>query len=686
MTSYFWRGTTCRLSHYFLFMFIRKISLALLLVFAFLGGSVSTVPTAARAEDGVVPCVAVAPTEPVVAESVVVPVSESVVTPPVSPSVSESVVVDLVINEIFPNPVGDDTLGEFIEVKNISATSGVLTGWSIETSSGKRFALPSVSVVGGSVHMFPHSVSLITLTNSGGTLLLKNPSGEVVQTLVYPTVKEGSVFARHDDGSFDVSSSPTPGTANVFSLPVSPVSEPVVVAPVVEEPPVPVSEPVVVPLGSEEPVAPVTQSALAPVITEFLPDPEGTDDAEWVELYNPATVALQLSGWKLDDIEGGSSPHVFGSDAIIPAGGYLVVLRSESGLSLNNDGDSVRIIDPLGVIRDTVSYSKAVTGKSYTLRSGAWSWEIPSPGVGASAVEVVTAALVDSETSDANDSSDAGVDGSETTEVSIADLTKLSDGTHVEISGVVTLAPGVLSKTIGIVQDRDDSNAVTVRFSSEALKVVKRGTIVRLTGVVGRTTSGVRVSMAKSDTLRIAGLVTTFPYADTADVPAGMPAMVSVVGGVTAVRKTSLSLEDANGEVWRIVMSDKRIALPVLAKGAEVEVRGVSYVQDEKMTLYVANAEDIQPVIAAVGTAEDAQKDAVVAGVVEASSGLDGGAPWLWMGVPLIGGVLFTKGFHLYRQRRRDEAFTMIAPAQLPLFSMPAIDNTTKASYDVRTT
>lgn len=658
MTGFCSRGTTCRLSHDFFVMFIRRISLALLLVFSFLGGSMSSVPTAARAEEGVVPCVAV------VSE----PFADEVVPPP---QVSPAVATDLILNELFPNPVGDDTLGEFIEIRVLDAGEVSLAGWSIESGSGKQFALPNIVLSGSGMHVFPHSVTLITLTNSGGTLLLKNPSGAVHQTLVYPTVKEGSVFARRADGIYEVSSSPTPGAENVFSLPVVPATnEPVVVTPIIEEPVVlPAPEPVTTP-ATPEALAP--QSDIAPEITEVLPDPEGTDDAEWVELYNPGAVELRLSGWRIDDRDGGSAPHVFAADAVIPAGGYLVVLRSESGLSLNNDGDSVRVIDPLGVVRETVSYDGVVTGKSYALRDGDWSWETPTPGVGPSA---------------ATDSEEDVVNGGDAaTEVSIAELSDLPDGTRVEISGVVSLAPGVLSKTIGVVQDRDEPSAVTVRFSSEALKLVKRGMIVRLSGVVGRASSGVRVSMSKNDDFQIAGLATTFSYADSVEVSADVPATVSVAGTVTAVRKTSLSLEDVDGDVWRIVMNEKNMALPMVSKGANVEVRGVAHRQDEKMTLYLADVEDFRVV---VSDTADSPGDVggAAAGIISSGGSLPGNRlPWLWMGAPLVGGILLTKGFQTYRQRQKSESFTMIAPAQLPLFSAQAIDNTPKASYDVRTT
>ena len=100
-------------------------------------------------------------------------------------------------------------------------------------------------------------------------------------------------------------------------------------------------------------------------ISEFLPNPEGSDvDLEFIELFNPNNFAVDLSGWMLDDAEGGSAPDVFSDGTFIDAFQYLLLPRTETEIALNNNGDEVRLIDALGNIVDLAVYEKSAEGVS----------------------------------------------------------------------------------------------------------------------------------------------------------------------------------------------------------------------------------------------------------------------------------------------------------------------------------
>lgn len=102
------------------------------------------------------------------------------------------------------------------------------------------------------------------------------------------------------------------------------------------------------------------------VLSEILPNPEGSDtDTEWIEIYNMGTENVDLGNWSLDDEEEGSSPYVFPAGTTIEAQDFLVVYRSDSGLSLNNDADQVRLFDFEGTLKDSVTYESSPEGQSY---------------------------------------------------------------------------------------------------------------------------------------------------------------------------------------------------------------------------------------------------------------------------------------------------------------------------------
>ncbi len=98
----------------------------------------------------------------------------------------------------------------------------------------------------------------------------------------------------------------------------------------------------------------------------------GFDPGDWVELYNPGTVALDLGGWTFKD---GNDAHAF----VIPGGttlaaeGYLVLCTSstafaacfptvtdyigDTGFGLSGSGEAVRLFDTASVLADSVLYS-----------------------------------------------------------------------------------------------------------------------------------------------------------------------------------------------------------------------------------------------------------------------------------------------------------------------------------------
>ena len=110
----------------------------------------------------------------------------------------------------------------------------------------------------------------------------------------------------------------------------------------------------------------------APIISEFLPNPMGTLETEWIELYNPSDSSSDLINFKIGDR---LALHVITDTTVIfPAGTYIILTQDSatfrqyylsvtcpviepSGWSgLNNDGDIVRLTDMGGNVLDSVVY------------------------------------------------------------------------------------------------------------------------------------------------------------------------------------------------------------------------------------------------------------------------------------------------------------------------------------------
>ena len=123
--------------------------------------------------------------------------------------------------------------------------------------------------------------------------------------------------------------------------------------------------------------APVTSGAV--VINEFMASNGGCliddkgDNSDWIEVYNPSSEAVNLSGLGLSDDK--SSVKWAFPNVTVEAGGYLVVFASGSskndpngvlhaGFKLSADGGGVYLMDSAGKIIDEIEYEDQVKNVS----------------------------------------------------------------------------------------------------------------------------------------------------------------------------------------------------------------------------------------------------------------------------------------------------------------------------------
>ena len=129
------------------------------------------------------------------------------------------------------------------------------------------------------------------------------------------------------------------------------------------------------------------------VVTEFMKDPTTVSDSkgEWLELFNPGNVTVDVEGWVLSDL--GSDATVLDNSGLgipIAPGGYLVLGRERdpnlngdvrvdivyTGFTLSNGADEIRLSEPSGKLIDELLYDDGVVwpdtpGRSISLRPDA---------------------------------------------------------------------------------------------------------------------------------------------------------------------------------------------------------------------------------------------------------------------------------------------------------------------------
>ncbi|MGQ0803249.1 MAG: lamin tail domain-containing protein, partial [Actinomycetota bacterium] len=111
--------------------------------------------------------------------------------------------------------------------------------------------------------------------------------------------------------------------------------------------------------GAPPPPPPPAADPSKIVVNEYLMAPQTVSTTEWVELYNPTSVAVGIGGLYIDDIAGGGAPKLIPAGTTIPANGRYV-LDFASGLLNNTGTDSVRYLKIVGGV-ETVYDSHTYT-------------------------------------------------------------------------------------------------------------------------------------------------------------------------------------------------------------------------------------------------------------------------------------------------------------------------------------
>lgn len=262
----------------------------------------------------------------------------------------------IVINEFLPNPEGDDAAGEFIELFNPSMQAVDLSGWQLDDAiaGSKVYTIPSgTSLAAHAYAVFTREQTGIALNNTGDDVHLLDPNGTVQVRADYSgSVPDGQSY-NYAAGGYQWSTTLTPGSANVITEPVpdgesqSTKSTSTKASPAVA--------------GTAQTTSPLTSSV---IIFRALPNPVGDDAAgELIELKNVGTISVNLSGWQLDDEDGGSAPYVIPNGVNIAPAATLTFSREDTGIALNNNGDTVRLLASDGTVVDELAYVNVAEGE-----------------------------------------------------------------------------------------------------------------------------------------------------------------------------------------------------------------------------------------------------------------------------------------------------------------------------------
>jgi hypothetical protein len=285
----------------------------------------------------------------------------------------------VVINEVLVGEKGT-TNNEFVELYNDSGSAVALDGYKLKikkTTIGAENYLVNNSFFKGTIKAhgyftiaypdyvekikadLPYSTKSNPIANNN-TILLYDNFGALIDEVGFGTAplsekkpaqnpSESQSIGRlegkdSDDNSHDFTlQNPTPGKANEIY------------------------------------VEPITEKRIYPkglFINELFAKPlKGSEDVEFVELFNPTSELIKLDGWQIID-RGSNRCDLAGKE--IEKKSFLIIENDtlkKCIVTLNDTGQEVvNLLDPNGETVNSVSYASAKENLSYSFDGAAWHW------------------------------------------------------------------------------------------------------------------------------------------------------------------------------------------------------------------------------------------------------------------------------------------------------------------------
>ncbi len=489
------------------------------------------------------------------------------------------------LNEVFANPAGDEASAEFIELYNEESFPIDLRGWSIADAS-KSTVLTNLRIETFGFLVLKRPESTLTLNNSDETVSLTDKTGAQISDLTYETTHEDLSLNWSTAGWYEAAS--TPGASNAVQVETPTESLP---PPATNITAIPTTTTIATPTE----ISPaIDEHASMLRINEVLPNPAGSDDEEWIELYNTSGWNINLAGLTIADE---TKSYALPSQSVAPYG-FFLIKRADSALALNNDTDHIELLNASAII-DEIRYESSVENQSWA-RNDQGTWQLTSmltPGAAnlfeieedtnastpieptdtesTTAAKTSVAATIKKTATTASAKSPAKTKVPKQVDFLSWDDAKANE--YIALRGVLIVAPGTFNEKTAYLQGEDGSGpGVELYFSKADWPTLDPGDIVLATGKKSAVKSGRRLLLFSTDDIEVL---------DHTDLTAAAVAidglteqqhntLVLLAGDIAKNGKNDLALQDAN-EAISVKLTKASIASPDLLPKSSGEVIGV---------------------------------------------------------------------------------------------------------------
>jgi DNA/RNA endonuclease YhcR with UshA esterase domain len=553
---------------------------------------------------------------------------------------SISFVSNIIINEILPNPKGDDSENEFIELKNLNNFDVDLENWYLQDLSNTKFVLSSkkisTKIPKNGFLVIYRKDSKIALNNvDKDCLKLFQPDGTLVDSVCYSgKVLEDVSFAKTQKGDFEWTEKLTPGTENIILKPNSPptaqisankekafVGEEVIFDGSDSFDPDgdeleflwdfgdgKTAQGIIVShsfskaknykvtlevkdkrgasdkanlkieiLKKENPTLSNFSSQV--FISELLPNPKGRDDEEFIEIFNGGEKEIDLSGWYFKKERSGYK--IPDGTKILP-GQYLVFWKKDTKITLVNKSDEISLFDGEDNLVDSISYQNAPEGFSFAKNEdGEFEWtKILTPGAKNQFLSTEISNLTKTEI----------------LEVEISKIKDFENDQLVKTKGIVLVEPGILGKQIFYIGEP----GIQIFYSKGDFPILELGDFVEVTGEISQIRGEKRIKISQKDAIKILGKKQApapkeIQIEEIGDFEGDL---VLVQGQILERKSNYFILDDGTGRAKVYIKSSTNIKPPKLKEGDKVKVAGIVNEYNSEYRIlprYLTDIEKIEP-------------------------------------------------------------------------------------------
>ncbi len=307
------------------------------------------------------------------------------------PTLAHASAGNMVISEI---SMGSENSAseEFVELYNNSINPIDASEWSLYYKSATGISWTKKASVPINTVVQPHNFLLIStisgtdvhltsgMAQTGGVIQLRSASAVAIDTIGWGTADLSigkpavaaqageSLYRQYDENTQTMVDSDDNLSDYYITAQMTPKGIP---APEVIDPQSTISYPLI-------------------SVSELYPNPSGEQSEstdEFIELYNPNDFDVDLNGWLLKDA---SDKTYIIKNKTLPAKSYIAFMSAETHISLNNTGDTVRLVSPSGQLMDeSADYGESKEGLSWSVVGDSWNWTVtPSPSAVNSAIYV----------------------------------------------------------------------------------------------------------------------------------------------------------------------------------------------------------------------------------------------------------------------------------------------------------